>query len=190
MYETRRTADRWHCEYSDTIEELGFQRGQSSACVFWHPQRHLICSVHGDDFTTAGPKKSLDWFKEMLCKRYELIEGARLGPGPSDDKEGRVLNRVVRWTPDGVTYEADPRHYEKLVQELGLGQPEETGASGRTVATSVVHPNPVKAVSTPCVKVTTEMASQDAPLPAAKVSHFRGLAARANYLAAERPDIQ
>ena len=126
----------------------------------------------------------------MLCKRYELKEGARMGPGPSADKEGRVQNRHMRWTPDGVTYEADPRHYEKLVQELGLGQPEEAGGSGEAGDPLGSQSNPVKSVSTPCVKVTTEMASQDVPLPAAKVSHFRGLAARANYLAADRPDIQ
>ena len=44
-------------------------------------------------------------------KKYELKEGSRLGPGPNDDKEGRVLNRIVRWEKEGLTYEADPRHY-------------------------------------------------------------------------------
>ena len=45
---------------------MGFVRGQSSACVFWHPEWKLISSVHGDDFTTAGPKGSLDLFKLLL----------------------------------------------------------------------------------------------------------------------------
>ena len=58
----------------------------------------MLTSVHGDDFTTMGPKKHLDWFKEQLEKHYELKESARLGPGVGDDKEARVLNRVVRWT--------------------------------------------------------------------------------------------
>ena len=49
-------------------------------------------SVHGDDFTAAGPKPALDWFEQMLKGFYELTVGGRLGPGPDDDKEARVLN--------------------------------------------------------------------------------------------------
>ncbi len=41
-------------------------------------------------------------------KKYELKEGARLGPGRGDDKEARILNRPVRWTESGTEYEADP----------------------------------------------------------------------------------
>ena len=48
-------------------------------------------------------------------------ERRRFGPGNSDDKEGRVLNRVVRWTDDGVEYEADPGQAEKLLDFIGLG---------------------------------------------------------------------
>jgi len=176
MYGTRRAADGWHSESSEAPERIGFVRGESSACVFWHLQRRIISSVHGDDFTSAGSKESLDWFKKALEEHYELKEAARLGPGPNEDKEGRVLNRVVRWGPEGLSYEADPRHAEDFIKELGLET--EPGSA------------PVKGVVTPCVKPTPEQLNSDKPLPAHKVGHFRGLAARANYLAADRPDIQ
>lgn len=176
MYGTRRAADGWHSECSDALEELGFIRGQSSACVFWHPDRCLISSVHGDDFTTAGPKENLDWFRKSLECRYGLKEAARLGPGLADDKEGRVLNRIIRWNDRGLAYEADPRQGEQLIQELGLDTKPDA--------------QPVRPVSTPCVKPTREQINSDKLLPWNKVSHFRGLAARANYLAADRPDIQ
>ena len=127
-----------------------------------------MCSVHGDDFTTVGSKKDLDWFRQQLEGKYELKEGARLGPGQADDKEGRILNRVVRWTDTGLTYEADPRQHEKLISELGL-----EGA---------------KAVVTPVLRPTPEQLGQDRNLDDRKVTHFRGLAARSNYLAADRPD--
>ncbi len=55
-----------------------------------------MSSVHGDDFTTAGPKFSLDAFVEEFCKKFALKEAARPGPAPEDDKEARVLNRAVR----------------------------------------------------------------------------------------------
>ena len=108
MYGSRRAADGWHCEYSDALEELGFERGTSSACVFRHPTKNLISSVHGDDFTTAGPKASLDWFKKKLEERYELKEASRLGFGTRDHKEGRVLNRVVRWSEKGLLMRPTP----------------------------------------------------------------------------------
>ncbi len=37
----------------------------------------------------------------------------RLGPGKEDDKEMRILNRVVTWNNSGISIEADQRHAEK-----------------------------------------------------------------------------
>ena len=115
MYGTRSAADGWQEEYSTSLITLGFRQGHSSACVFSHPEKGLVCSVHGDDFTTVGGKTSLDWFEGEMKKLYELTVGPRLGPGPGDDKEGTVLNRIIRYTSQGVEYEADPRQCEKFV---------------------------------------------------------------------------
>jgi hypothetical protein len=139
--------------------------------VFSHPTRKLIVSVHGDDFTVAGPKDQLDWFEKSMRGRYELTVGGRLGPGAKDDKEATVLNRVVRWTEAGLTYEADPRQAEKLMEELELA------GEG------------VKGVVTPGVKTTAQQIETEQVLSEKEHTRFRALAARANYLAADRPDI-
>ena len=119
MYGTRKAADGWHCEYADRlVSDLGFAVGDASACVFFNAERELRCSVHGDDITTVGSKTNLDWFKAELEKFYELKEAQRLGPGPNDHKEAVVLNRVVRWTRDGLEYEADPRQGEKFLRDF------------------------------------------------------------------------
>ena len=68
--------------------EMGFVRGDASACVSHHPQRDVTTSVYGDDFTTCGSKLQLDWFKQQLEKKHELAEQCRLGPGAQDHKEG------------------------------------------------------------------------------------------------------
>ena len=61
MYGTRRAADGWHCEYAGRlVNDLGFEVGDASACVFFHRERQLRCSVHGDDLTTVGSKDNLD----------------------------------------------------------------------------------------------------------------------------------
>ena len=47
-----------------------------------------------------------------------------------------------------------------------------------------------KPVSTPGVKPKMEQLNPDEDLPEHKVTHVRGLAARCNYLLADRPDCQ
>ena len=61
MYGTQRAADGWQSEYSSALIGMGFTQGTASACVFSHIERGIVLSVHGDDFTAAGPKDSLDW---------------------------------------------------------------------------------------------------------------------------------
>ena len=161
MYGTRKAADGWHCEYAGRlVHELGFEVGDASACVFYHSARELRCSVHGDDITTVGSKKNLDWFKVELEKFYELKEAHRLGPGLEDHKEATVLNRVVRWTPDGLEYEADPRQGEKLLRDLRLDG------------------DGVKEAASPGVKATREQLDADGPLESAKWTPYRAVVAR------------
>ncbi len=138
--------------------------------MFRHPERQLVASVHGDDFTTAGAKHDLDWYEHKLEAHYECTIQPRIGPGAEDAKEATALNRVIRWTAEGVEYEADPRQAEKLLAECGL-----TGA--RTVAT-------------PGVRVSFKEVENDTPLDPKAHTAFRGAAARANYLAADRVDCQ
>ncbi len=170
MYGTRPAADGWQEEYSTLLVSLGFKQGDACPNVFRHAQRQIVMSVHGDDFTSCGPKPSLDWLEAAIQEHYELDVGPRLGPGPQDAKEGRVLNRVIRWGDRRLEYEADPRQIERLVAECGL-----EGA---------------KAVATPGVKPTFQKLEEDKELPAHLVTAFRGAAARGNYLAADRIDVQ
>ncbi len=99
-----------------------------------------------------------------------LEESARLGPSKEDDKEAKMLNRIVRWTDEGIEYEGDPRQVEQVIRDLGL--------------------RGCKAVSTPGVRQVFEQIQGDQDLAAGKQRPYRALAARTNYLAADRPDTQ
>ena len=112
----------------------------------------------------------IDWFEDSMRQFYELTTQPRLGPGHEDAKEAIVLNRVVRWTTEGIEYEADPRQVEKLIIECGLQ-----------------GTNPV---ATPGVRAPFEETENDQPLDDNAHTPFRGAAARANYLAADRIDCQ
>ena len=59
------------------------------------------------------------------------------GPGPADDKEARLLNRIIRWTSKGLEYEADPRPVEKLLEEMEL-----SGEGVKRVVTTGTKPLP------------------------------------------------
>eukprot|EP00969_Alexandrium_andersonii_P200603 8862172-Alexandrium_andersonii.AAC.1 len=51
--------------------------------------------------------------EKFMCK----VEG-RLGGEAKDLQEVKLLNLITRWTPEGVLYEADPRHAEQLLRDL------------------------------------------------------------------------
>ena len=131
----RDAAQKWEKQYEQTFLRLGFAQGKSSPCVFYHAERDLRIVVHGDDITSAGDDEQLKWLQQELETEYALKLRALLGPDPTDDKEVRILNRVVTWSESGLTYEADSRHAEIIIRDLGLTK--------------------AKAVTTPGVKEST-----------------------------------
>ena len=96
-----------------------------------------------------------------------------MGSGPGDVQELWLLNRVIRWTPPGLLYEADPRHAEQLVRDL-----EQFGEGAVR-----------SALSSPGLRRDAESVEAATPLGADAVAAYRALAARANYLSLDRPDI-
>ena len=78
--------------------------------------------------------------------------------------------RLLRWKERWLEYEADPKHREVLVREFGL----EAGS---------------KAAVSPGVKDRSEERTSE-ELGSSEASWFRSVAARANYLGADRGDIQ
>ena len=101
----------------------------------------------------------------MKLRRLYIV-----GDAPDENKEGRVLGRVLRITQDGWEYEPDQRHAEMIVEAMGLQN--------------------AKSVSTPAEEEKAwEEEANNEELEAGKATTFRRIAARANYLAADRPDI-
>ena len=170
MYGLQRAAEGWENHYTGVLEAMGFQRGAASPCVFNHAGRRIYLAVYGDDFTARGRKDDLDWYEEQMKVNFELTVKARLGYAPEDDKEARILNRIVRVTSEGAEYEADPRHAEELVRILDM-----QGC------------NPTV---TPGVKESISNLQRDKPIDPSRVTTFRAAAARCNYLSADRPDCQ
>ena len=82
------------------------------------PGKRLKSFVHGDVFVVTGSRKSLAWFKDKLEQRL-AIKSTMIGLGEGEEREGRVLNRIIRVDKDGREYEADQRHAEILIDSVG-----------------------------------------------------------------------
>ena len=177
LYGTRDAAQNWAETYTALLKSLGFVVGMASPCNFHHPTRNISTSVHGDDFTSTGPEASLRWLDSQLRTAYELKTNY-LGPHETrgHQKEVRVLNRVIQWTKDGITYEPDQRHAELIVADLGLEN-----------AKPVTTPGTKDDVA----KAEEENEKEDAtPLTPHDTTKYRGMCARLNFLALDRPDLQ
>ena len=85
-------------------------------------------------------------------------------------KKKRLLNRIVEWTRDGITIEADQRHAEICIKEANLQE------SSREVTTPVDRSGKL------------EKESQN--LEPKVATRYRGVVARLNYLGQDRSDIQ
>ena len=78
----------------------------------------------------------------------------------------------MRWTAEGLEYKADDRHVREIIKYFGL----EEDSKGLTAA---------------MIKEPMEGDTDDVEyLDAVRAKEYRALAARANYLSLDRPDIQ
>ena len=134
MYGTQDAASNWEHKYATHLTDNGFLRGKSSPCVFWNPHTGVRCVVHRDDFTFAGRDEELSKCTTMMSNEYDIKVRGKLGPDKDDDKAVTILNRYVTWTKDGIIYEADPRHVEMFVNELGLHEAKPSSTPGSTMA--------------------------------------------------------
>ncbi len=103
------------------MTEAKFKQAAPSTCVFYPEEREIRVVDHGDDFTVLGRSKDLGWHRGVIQKTMEVKHKERLSRG----REGavRVLSRVVSSTKEAIEYDADQRHVEIIVTDVGLKAP-------------------------------------------------------------------
>ena len=84
--------------------KLGFTKGESSPCAFYHSERGIQTVVHGDDFVSEGEKGHLLWLDKQMKLSFEL-KTEILGPDKGETREVRILNRVLRWEDAGISWD-------------------------------------------------------------------------------------
>ena len=129
MYGTRDAALNWSAEYTKTFADSGYIQGRASPCLFYNEQLDVAIMVHGDDFVAIGDDAGLADARNVLEDCYKL-KVEMLGNGAGQVKEVRILNNIVRLTSSGIEMEADPRHSELVIRELGLEASKAMGTPG------------------------------------------------------------
>ena len=119
LYGTRDAATNWADAYTEVLIKLGFTKGESSPCTFYHAEKGIQTVVHGDDFVSEGEKGQLLWLDKQMKLSFEL-KTEILGPDKGETREVRILNRVLRWEDAGISWEADQRHAELIIEQLDL----------------------------------------------------------------------
>ena len=103
-----------------------------------------------------------------------IVDRGTLGPPGTRGtvQEMRHLNRLITWDREGITWEADPRHADLIIQQLGI-------TSG--------------AVTTPLEKEkmgAADIDDDETQLPPEDRQQYQSLTMRAGYLAQDRTDLQ
>ncbi len=186
LYRTRGAAMNWTKKFTEVMTKIGFVKGGASPCNFHHPGREVSTTVHGDDFTSTGREADLMWLDAQLKAEFETKTEV-LGPGQRHQRQLRVLNRVLTWTASGIQCEADQRHAEILVRELGMDKAKPVSTPGSRDDAGKAGPAGDPAWQLPKGEGDNE---DDDLLDNKDATSYRGLAARANYLAQDRPDLQ
>ena len=170
MYVTRDAAQNSYKEHSQQLIQVGFIHGVASPCTFYHPTHKIRTYVHGDDYVSTGLPKDLDWRKKELEKKYQ-VKTQVLGPHEGQQRQVKTLNRIVtRDDSNGLSYEADPRHAEIVIEQLKLQDP--------------------KVVTTPGARDEGRTTpNNEDMLNEKEATKYRAIVARLNYLLPDRPDL-
>ena len=110
--------------------------------------------VHGDDFVIEGGQEDLNWTKGVLANKYLVKVRSILGPEHHDDE---------------LWWEADPRHVEKMLEDIGLEDCKPGALPGSQRA---------------------EEQDGELELDQETAWKYRSIVARGNFLAQDRPDIR
>ena len=93
-------------------------QGLTSPCIFYNKAKDIRVVVHGDDFTVLAEESQIRWLTNLLGAKMKVKLRGILGPDPSDTKQITILNRIVTWNKYNLTFEADTRHGEILVNTI------------------------------------------------------------------------
>ena len=179
MYGLRDAGAAFDRKVLDVMNLMGVSLGKFSICVGSRRAKNTFVRLvrRGDDFSLSGRRSLCNAFRDELGQHLLVKTTAVMGPNVDMGhvQEAIHLNRLLRLYPPGAEggerreIEADPRHVEILVSQMGLS-------------------NESKAVSTPGVRTADE--EDDKELSAEGRACYQSWTMRARYLSQDRCELQ
>ena len=126
--------------------------------------------MHGDDFLVVSHEEQLHWLNKKTQEEYE-IKSQVMGPEKHLSQDVKILNRTLRWTQVGIEHEADLKHAGLIVKETETANMKKCKAPGITQGSKALE------------KEKEDMSNEEQ-------TKFRSVAARINFLATDRADLQ
>ena len=135
MYGLRDAGGAFDRRVLDVMNLMGVSPGKFSICVGYRKVMDtLVRPVRvGDDFSLSGRRSLCNAFRDELGKHLLVDMTAVMGPNVemSDVQEAIHLSRLLKMYPPGAEggdrweLEADPRHVDILVSQMGLRMTDE-----------------------------------------------------------------
>ena len=192
MYGTLDAAEQWALHYTAVLQAGGFVQGTASPCHFYHAKLGIYILVHGDDFVVVARAAGQEHVEKTLKDVYEM-KSQTLGEKEGQCKEVRVLGRVVTKMPWGIQLEADQGHGELVAEALGLTGAKAVATPGTAENSEVTAAELTARRRTATREGMKEYADEDEKdeaLSEEQASQYLSIAARLNYFAMDRPDVQ
>ncbi|CAK0830015.1 unnamed protein product [Prorocentrum cordatum] len=165
-------------DYTAVLKQDGHEAGRANPALFYRKVDDCRSLVHGDDFCAMGDDDALDQIEHTLRKKYDLKVTGSFELGSGEEQEVVFLNRILRVTgspgEERFEVEADPRHAEMIVRDMGLEK------------------ESAKTLDVPGLKkeeAETEERLASPPLVGDDIRLYRSVTMRASYLAPDRADI-
>ena len=182
MYGLRDAPQVWQGVVETMLLECGFKKILCTQCTYYQPDWDMYVVAHVDDFLILGERECMDKFVGGLQSDGYECTCDILGNRSDEVKSLKFLGRQIHLREDGIEWEGDSRHAEAYLTKLAAAF-----SSGSLEVTSGM-----RAVNTPGVKRPDEEFAENGieqQLDKEASRAYRGLAALANFMAQDGPDI-
>ena len=84
----------WENTIAPWLESQGFKRGENEMSAFTHKEKDILVVLYVDDILADGPIKAIEWFFDVLNKRFKCKEADFLTPETPLDYLGMKVSQV------------------------------------------------------------------------------------------------
>ncbi len=175
MYGTQDASNASQEDYSKVLLTGGYLSQAGSPALFFRAEIRGRMLVHGDDFILLATAAEIVGVFALLSSRYTVKLVGKIGLGCLPEFRVSHLEPCVKFVdlPGAarrVELEADQRHAELSIANAGLDSDS-------------------RPLTNPGRKLAGKELEEPDLLGAAAASEYRARAARANFLASDRPDV-